>query len=83
MRVLNLYSSYVSGSVVAKSAIGPAPQAVTKNSEVEENMGCFRHAPSPGVHMSQALLAVDAALLVVVPVGHACTAVPLIRPPGL
>ena len=30
-------------ATLAKSGIGPTPQPVTKNSEVEQNTGCLRH----------------------------------------
>ena len=37
------YYYYSSSYTIAISAIGPAPQAVTKNSEVEQNTGKLQH----------------------------------------
>ena len=42
----NVLCYCISWYAIAKSAIGPAPQAVTENSEVEENTSCLQHVYS-------------------------------------
>ena len=46
---------YITCHAIAKSATGPAPPAVTKNSEVPHNMACLQHVCQhmPGHELQQ------------------------------